>query len=454
METILTGRGRASGVFYEILEDARNVLSARYASAVDANDRAELEQTLKPAIRQFLTAGRRSVAGMTTEELTDRIYTEMAEYSILTKYLERDDVEEINVNAWNDIAVTYDDGEIRKTEETFFSPSHAEDILKRLLRHSGAVLDNSTPMAQGHLPGNKRVTALKTPLVDENVGVSASIRMLKPRRITPETLEKNGFATGEMLDFLTDCARYGVPFVIAGATSSGKTTLLNALLGRMPDRMRIFTIESGARELSLVREDENGHVRTNVVHTLSRPSDRKENDISQEDLVVASLRFNPDLIVVGEMRDEECYAAVESGLTGHTVVSTVHAASGPSAHTRIALLCQKRFPIPFRSSLDQAAEAFPVVAFARQSDDGVRRLTDLTECVRTGQMHGEAEREYRCLYSYGKDGKSNENGFVKRNPPSKELLDRLTRGGLPDERRAVYEKHEKRKTNAKGGEEN
>ena len=95
--------------------------------------------------------------------------------------------------------------------------------------------------------------------------------------------------------------RYGVSTVVAGATSSGKTTLLNALLSTIPDNKRVFTIESGARELSLVRRNRSGAVVNNVVHTLSRPSDNEAFDYTQEDLVVASLRFNPDLVIVGEI---------------------------------------------------------------------------------------------------------------------------------------------------------
>ena len=64
-----------------------------------------------------------------------------------------------------------------------------------------------------------------------------------------------------------------------------------------------------------------------IFHTLSRPSDNPAYDITQEDLVVASLRFNPDIVVVGEMRDTEAYSAVEASLTGHTVVSTIHASA-------------------------------------------------------------------------------------------------------------------------------
>ena len=91
----------------------------------------------------------------------------------------------------------------------------------------------------------------------------------------------------EMLSFLETCLRYGVSFVVAGRTSSGKTTLLNSLLGSIHDGKRIYTIESGARELSLVKRDEQGRVINNVVHTLSRPSDNDAYDITQEDLVLA-----------------------------------------------------------------------------------------------------------------------------------------------------------------------
>ena len=63
--------------------------------------------------------------------------------------------------------------------------------------------------------------------------------------------------------------RYGVSFVVAGATFSGKTTLLNALLKTMPDEKRIFTIENGSRELDLVRKDEEARIINNVVHTLA-----------------------------------------------------------------------------------------------------------------------------------------------------------------------------------------
>ena len=324
---------------------------------------------------------------------------------MLTKYLGRKDIEEVNVNGWDDIAVTYRNGITEKADEHFLSPRHAEDIIKRLLHHSGMIIDNASPIAQGHLPGNTRITAVKSPVVDEDRGIAASIRLLHNSDITTGKIVTVGTATNKMVDFLCMCLRYGVSFLVAGATSSGKTTLLNALLDTVPDGKRVFTIESGSRELSLVKRKD-GKVVNNVVHTLSRPSEDEGLNIAQEDLVVASLRFDPDIVVVGEIRDSEAYSAVEASLTGHTVVSTIHALAADAAHTRLALLCQKKFPIKFETSLSQAAQAFPLVVFAHRLEDSNRKIMDISECI----VSGDGNREYRTLFRYAITENSIKNG--------------------------------------------
>lgn len=376
-----------------LLSMAQEHISSKYAAAL--TDATKLPQ-LRSYIEKFLRDTAYRVDGCTQTELCDLLYSEMAEYSILTKYLGRDEIEEININAWNDIAITYTNGQIKKLREHFFSPQHAVDIVKRLLHHSGMIIDNASPMSQGHLPNNTRITALKAPIVDEEIGISVSIRLLHPSKVNKKEIISSGNATEKMIDFLCMCMRYGVSTVIAGATSSGKTTLLNALLTTVPDNKRVFTIESGSRELSLVRHNRGGNTMNNVVHTLSRPSENDTYDITQEDLVVASLRFNPDIVCVGEMRDVECYSAVEASLTGHTVVSTVHASAADAAHTRIALLCQKRFPIDFKTSLMQAGQAFPLVVFTHKLENNERKIMDITEC----EVLQNGERQYHTLFRF------------------------------------------------------
>ena len=418
--------------FISVLNKVQQHISEKYSATLTNDDK--LSQ-LKSYIEKYLRDTGYSVHGMDITELTDKLYSEMAEYSILTKYFDRDDIEEVNINGWDDIAITYTDGSIKKADEHFYSPQHAVDIVKRLLHHSNMIIDNATPMSQGHLPGNTRITALKEPIVDPDRGISVSIRMLHSSKVTRTQVVANKNATLKMIDFLCTCIRYGVSFVVAGATSSGKTTMLNALLSSVPDNKRIFTIESGTRELSLIRVV-NGKIVNNVVHTLSRPSDNESYDITQEDLVVASLRFNPDIVVVGEIRDAEAYSAVEASLTGHTVVSTIHASAADAAHTRLALLCQKRFPINFNTSLMQAAQAFPVVVFEHKLEDNSRKIMDISECV----VSGNGDREYRTLFRYNItkneliDGKYFIEGhFEQPNIMSDNLKKRLMQFGVPQD---------------------
>lgn len=232
-------------------------ISRKYAAALI--DRTKVAE-LKAYIAQYLYDTGFTVDGYTEKTLADRLYSEMAEYSVLTHYLDDPDVEEININGWDDIAITHLDGRIEKTKEHFFSPQHAEDVVKKLLQHSGMIIDNASPLAQGHLPNNTRITAVKKPVVDEERAIAVSIRKLYPQRVDRDNLIRTNTLTEEMLGFLETCIRYGVSFVVAGRTSSGKTTLLNALLAGIPDNKRIYTIESGARELSLVKRNGAGEV--------------------------------------------------------------------------------------------------------------------------------------------------------------------------------------------------
>ena len=419
--------------FVTLLSMVQKHISSKYAATL--TDTTKLSQ-LKSYIEKYLRDTAYSVEGMTDEKLCDKIYSEMAEYSILTPFLGRDNVEEININAWNDVAITYTNGKIEKVKEHFYSPTHATDIVKRLLHHSGMIIDNASPMSQGHLPNNTRITALKAPVVDDEIGVSVSIRLLHPSRVNRTQIIKSGNATEKMIDFLCTCMRYGVSDVVAGATSSGKTTLLNALLTTIPAGKRVFTIESGSRELALVRKDKKGKVVNNVVHTLSRPSDNESYDITQEDLVVASLRFNPDIVCVGEMRDVECYSAVEASLTGHTVVSTVHASAADAAHMRIALLCQKRFPIDFKTSLMQAGQAFPIVVYTHKLENNERKIMDITEC----EILPNGERAYHTLFRFNitknviEKGKNiTEGHFEQPEIMSDSLKKKLMQFGVPQD---------------------
>lgn len=139
---------------WDVLADTQHYISKYYATALTDENKHD---QLKAYIEKYILDEGFLVEGFTDEQLIDRLYSEMVEYSILTPFLGNPDLDEINVNSWDDIVLTWSDGRMEKLEEHFHTPEHAVDIVKRLLHHSGMIIDNATPIAQGHLPNNTRI---------------------------------------------------------------------------------------------------------------------------------------------------------------------------------------------------------------------------------------------------------------------------------------------------------
>ena len=307
--------------FPSVLEEVQEHISQNYASLLLETDKDVAKEQIKFQIKKYLADKRLSADGMAEDELVDRLYTEMAEYSFLTKYIFSKGIEEININAWNDIEVYYSGGRKEKLDEHFDSPQHAVNVVRRMLHASGMVLDNAAPAVLGTLTKNIRIAVLKSPVVDEDAGVSASIRIVNPMNFTKQDLIDYGTATAPMLDFLSLLIRYGVSVCVAGATGSGKTTVSGWMLSTYPEDKRVFTIESGSREVSLVKEKD-GKVTNSIVHTQTRPSENELQNITQVKLLDIAMRFHPSLIFVGEIRDAEAFVAQEASLLCNPLTAT------------------------------------------------------------------------------------------------------------------------------------
>ncbi|KUO66655.1 MAG: type II secretion system protein E [Gracilibacter sp. BRH_c7a] len=381
--------------FGPVLHEVQEYISSKYAALIIDGGTEEVKIQIKRYITKYVQDYRIAVAGMFQEQLVNALYTEMAEFSFLTKYIFGAGIEEIDVNAWNDIEVQYSSGITKKLHEHFDSPEHAINVVRRMLHVSGMVLDNASPAILGHLSKNIRIAVLKTPLVDEDVGVSASIRIVNPQSMKKEDFIRGGTATGPMLDFLAECLRYGISVCVAGATSSGKTTLAGWLLTTIPDSKRIFTIENGSRELALVRQKD-GRVCNSVIHTLTRMSENEKQNIDQDILLDMALRFNPEIICVGEMRGPEAYAAQESARTGHTVLTTIHSNSCEATWRRMITLCKRKYDMADNTLMDLVTEAFPIVVFSKQLENKQRRLMEIMEC----EILPDGTRSFRSLFQF------------------------------------------------------
>lgn len=116
---------------------------------------------MKRYIGKYVMDERIAVKGLEGQALIDALYTEMAEYGFLTKYIFGKGIEEIDINSWQDIEVQYSDGRNVKLAKSFDSTEHAINVIRRMLHVSGMVLDNANPAVLGHLSRTSVLLYLK-----------------------------------------------------------------------------------------------------------------------------------------------------------------------------------------------------------------------------------------------------------------------------------------------------
>lgn len=320
--------------FPEVLKEVQEHITKNYASTLK-DDPDESRELVKSYIQKYLENNHLGVENTKQEELCELIYGEMTGFSFLTKYLYRDDVEEININQWKDVKITYSNGEILPCKEHFNSPQHAIDVIRRMLHKSGMIFDSAQTIVVGHLSNKIRITVMGDGVIDRDKGLSASIRIVNPRKLTKQQFVDYGTATAEMLDLLAACYCHGVSMCITGATSSGKTTLMSWILGQVPYNKRIVTLEQGCREFDLTAEDGEGNVLNNVVHLVTRFSDDPKQNITLVKLLETTLTINPDCVAVAEMKGAESMQAINAANTGHSVITTIHANSCADQEERL-----------------------------------------------------------------------------------------------------------------------
>lgn len=422
--------------FESAFNDIQGYISVKYRDLFDQKGIVDRGKSIiKNYIEQYVTEKKLKVEGMSSKELVDLAYFEMTEFSFLSLYLARTDVEEININRWDDVKITFSDGSIRRPQQGFFSPQHCVDTLKRMLQQSGIIVDESKPIAVGHLKNNVRITVVTGKIVDSDVGAMASIRIVNPKKLSKEDFIRNGTALEPMLDLLALFYQYGISICFTGETSSGKTTLMSFILSQLPDDKRLITIEHGTREFDLVKRDKDtGEVKNNVIHLITRPSNDPETNIDMVKLLETTLTINPDNIVVAEMKGKESFLAISAANTGQAVMTTIHANSCKDTYFRMLTLSKQMYDMDEDMVLSLATKAFPITVFCKKLKDGKRRIIEIAECegVKNGEPIMRSLFKYKIKRSYlDENGKTVIDGdFVLENSVSEKLTETLRMAGM------------------------
>ncbi len=372
-----------------VLESVRSTIAQNHSKELGAalNDASAIE-TLKMLILKYTTE---YMAGLdyNREALVERIYQDMAGLGILTRYLQDPTIEEININSFNQVElVRANSTEYLYDGDAFASPEAAVDIIKRMVRMGGKLLDAQTPQVDSYIGSSTRISATIPPIVPPELGVTASIRKQNNARITRDMLVDAGTATEDMLDFLTICLCNHASVGIAGGTGSGKSALQSFLINEYitkneDSNNRVYIIED-TQELNIIKYDTENDRPARVISNLTLESPVK---VTMFDLIKGALRYHPALIVPAEVRDAAVYQAMSAGQTGHTILTTFHADSARDSYRRLISLChmanvQQSDEILMADCVD----AWPIIVFAKQLKDNSRKIMEIFEA--TGQKNG------------------------------------------------------------------
>ncbi|ASC06862.1 MAG: P-type conjugative transfer ATPase TrbB [Acetobacter syzygii] len=236
----------------------------------------------------------------------------------------------------------------------------AERIVRLVAHHVGAEVHEGAPRVSAELPTGERFEGLLPPVV-----TAPSFAIRKPA-VAVFTLDDYA-AAGIMTDAQADFLRYAVSerknILVVGGTSTGKTTLVNALLAEVAKTGDRIVLIEDTRELQCTAP--------NLIALRTR-----EGVITLSDLVRSGLRLRPDRIPIGEVRGAEALDLVKAWGTGHPGgIGTLHAGSVLAALYRLEQLIQEAVVTVPRAMIAETIDVIAVLSGRGNS----RRLSELAE---------------------------------------------------------------------------
>jgi pilus assembly protein CpaF len=303
------------------------------------------------------------------DRLRRRALSRMTGLSELDDFIDDPAIDEVLVN---DRTVWIDRGG-RLTAVAELGTS-AIDLIERILAPIGRRADRSSPIVDARLRSGARVCAVLPPVAVDGPALSI-------RRFAQTVRPLTDFADNDGALLCDEVIERRSNIVVTGATSSGKTSLLAALLARADETERVVIIEDTAelpcRAPHLIRLE-------------ARPATPDGlAAISLSYLVKTSLRLRPDRLVVGEVRGDEVLGLVQAMNTGHDgSFSTCHANGPLDALLRLESLVMQAAPHwPLAAIRQQLARSLDVVVHVSRHG-AERRITAIDEVV-VPASHGE-----------------------------------------------------------------
>ncbi|MDX6377927.1 MAG: pilus assembly protein CpaF [Gaiellaceae bacterium] len=277
-------------------------------------------------------------------------------------------VTEILVNGPDDVYAEVG-GRLQRADVAFRDAIELRQTVVRLVGLCGRRIDDATPLVDARLPDGSRLNAVLPPLAVD--GPLLTIRRFGVRRLTIDDLLQLGSMQPEQAVVVRSVVEARLNVLISGGTSSGKTTLLAAIVGLIDPGERIVSVEDAA-ELALPVP--------HVARLEARPASVEgRGAIDVRALVRNALRMRPDRLVVGEVRGGEALDLLLALNTGHDgSLATVHANGPADALRRLETMAlMAGVDLPHGAIRESIATAVHVVVHVDRRADGRRVVSQI-----------------------------------------------------------------------------
>lgn len=303
------------------------------------------------------------------ERLRESALARMTGHGLIGELLADPEIDEVLVHRGREV---WTDHRGRLERRAEISAGELEVVLERMLASSGRRLDRSNPVVDARLPDGSRLCAVLPPVAVD--GTSLAIRAPTRRR-----LQVSDFGPPTVIEHLSSAVESRRTVLVSGGASSGKTSLVAALIDLIPSDQRIVIIEDTA-ELT-PRHPQS-------VRLEARSAAEGVRAIGAEDLVRTALRLRPDRLVVGEIRGSEVVALVQAVNTGHEgALTTCHANSATDALLRLEHLLARTMPSwSPTAARHQLESSIDLLVHLRRHSTGERLVSEIIELTPTGPL--------------------------------------------------------------------
>lgn len=275
-----------------------------------------------------------------THDITSEELEESKFEDILIKILKDENVTDISFNG-KDIYIQNN----KKGRYLFarnYSNRKIEDFIKNTINSLNKEFTTQNPIVDCEIVdkySENRDKVLRLNAVHDSISTSGStmsIRITQP--ILRLTEDDDKFASKEVFKLLEAMIRGNLNMLISGRTGSGKTELQKFLIKNIRDVETIVLIED-TKDTNLKEL----YPEKNITSWVS--NNQLENPIDFDALIKASLRNNPDWIIISETRGSEAYSMIKSGLSGHKIITTLHSDSAESNIDRLVHMCKEKYDL-------------------------------------------------------------------------------------------------------------